>query len=88
MKKTTIVSVLCLLVLCSCATQPEPYITNNLPGFFTGLWHGWVSIFAFFGHLFDNSIKIYEFPNNGGWYEFGFMIGVGGVGGILFRFKE
>jgi hypothetical protein len=28
-------------------------------------------------HLFDASVTIYAVPNNGGWYDFGFLLGVG-----------
>ena len=28
--------------------------------------------------LFDPSVEIYERFNNGGWYDFGFLMGVGG----------
>lgn len=34
---------------------------------------------AFIGHLFDQSIAVYAVPNNGGWYTFGFLVGLGGL---------
>jgi hypothetical protein len=46
-----------------------------------GLWHGVVAPFALFAHIFDNNIRIYAFPNSGGWYDFGFILGVGAWGG-------
>jgi hypothetical protein len=63
------------LILASCATQPVPEAYNP-PGFFSGLWNGFTIFFALIGHLFDNSIRIYAFPNSGGWYDFGFFLGV------------
>ena len=47
----------------------------------SGFLHGWIAVFAMIGHLFDNSIAIYSGPNNGGWYDFGFLLGVGAFGG-------
>jgi hypothetical protein len=63
-----------MLVLASCATQPLPD-ADDAPGFFSGYWHGLTIIFALIWHLFDNSVRIYAFPNSGGWYDFGFLLG-------------
>lgn len=46
-----------------------------------GLWHGAISGFTFIGSLFDSSLSVYEVRNNGGWYNFGFLWGVGLCGG-------
>jgi hypothetical protein len=40
-----------------------------------GVWNGLTVFFGLIGHLFDNSIRIYAFPNSGGWYDFGFFLG-------------
>jgi hypothetical protein len=29
----------------------------------------------------DHDIRVYAFPNNGGWYDFGVLLGVGSLGG-------
>jgi len=74
-----------LLLLVSCAHQPIPEAYDP-PGFFMGLWNGLTIFFALIGHLFDNSIRIYAFPNSGGWYDFGFFLGAcifGGGGGSV-----
>ena len=70
----------CTLILASCATQPVPEAYDP-PGFFSGLWNGFTIFFALIGHLFDNSVRIYAFPNNGGWYDFGFFLGVSAFSG-------
>lgn len=67
-----------LLLLTSCATQPAPEALDP-PGFFTGFWNGLTIFFALMGHLFDSSIRIYAFPNSGGWYDFGFFLGAAAV---------
>ncbi len=46
-------------------------------GFWGGLWHGMIAPITFFVSLWDNTVSIYETTNNGRWYEFGFLLGVG-----------
>jgi hypothetical protein len=65
---------LVVLLLSSCADTGAAYSEDG-PGFWTGLWHGFIVIFALIGHLFDSSIRVYAAPNNGGWYDFGFVCG-------------
>jgi hypothetical protein len=65
-----------MLLLAACATQPEPTAYNS-PGFFAGFWNGLTIFFSLIGHLINPSIRIYAFPNSGGWYDLGFFIGVG-----------
>ncbi len=50
-------------------------------GFWAGLWHGIISPITFIVSLFDGDVAIYEVNNKGGWYDFGFLIGVGGSWG-------
>jgi hypothetical protein len=61
------------LVVASCATQPTPEAYDP-PGFFSGLLHGFLILFSFIGSLFTN-VRIYNYPNSGGWYDFGYLIG-------------
>jgi len=61
------------LVVSSCAHQPAPS-ANDPPGFFSGLLHGFLILFGFIGSLFTD-VRIYAFPNSGGWYDFGYLIG-------------
>lgn len=46
-------------------------------GFWVGFWHGIIAPITFFVSLFADGIRIYETNNNGRWYDFGFMLGVG-----------
>jgi hypothetical protein len=57
-----------------CATQSITNVTNP-PGFFRGLLHGFIILFSFIASLFTD-YRIYAFPNAGGWYDFGFLLGV------------
>ena len=61
------------LILSACAHQPQP-IAFDPPGFFSGLWHGFIILFSLIGSIFSD-IRIYAFPNSGGWYDFGFFLG-------------
>lgn len=72
-----------LLLLAACARQVPETVqhTAETPGFLWGLWHGFVFPFAWIGSLFDPDIAVYAVPNNGGWYDFGFFVGVCVLGG-------
>ena len=64
------------IALSACAQQVLPEGTVGAPGFFHGLWHGFAAPFALFGHLFNPTIRMYAYPNSGGWYDFGFWLGI------------
>jgi hypothetical protein len=67
--------VACVLALCisACAHQPRQLV-EAAPGFWWGLLHGFSIVFSFIGSLFTD-VRIYAFPNTGGWYDFGYVIG-------------
>jgi hypothetical protein len=67
-----------LFSLSSCA--PEGYEYKEA-GFFTGIWHGLIIIFSIIGKIFGADIGIYAEHNTGFFYWFGFIIGLGGLGG-------
>jgi len=52
-------------------------------GFWYGLWHGIIFPFAWIASLLWEEIAIYAIYNNGGWYDFGFFLGVGGLSASL-----
>ena len=60
-------------VVGGCAHQPTPE-GYHLPVFWSGLLHGFLILFSFIGSLFAD-VRIYSFPNSGGWYDFGYLIG-------------
>jgi hypothetical protein len=72
-----------LLLLAACARQAPDAVQHaaTTPGFWWGVWHGFVFPFAWIGSLFDPKIAVYAVPNNGGWYDFGFFVGVTVLGG-------
>ena len=61
------------LAATGCAHQPTP-AAGDVPGFLYGLLHGFLIVFSFVGGLFTDA-RIYAFPNAGGWYDFGFLLG-------------
>jgi hypothetical protein len=64
---------LIILSIASCASQPPPELVNP-PGFWSGLLHGFLMLFSLIGSIFTE-VRIYAFPNSGGWYDFGFFLG-------------
>lgn len=76
---TTVVVVMCPFLTGS-TTQPAPADLSDVPGFWLGLLHGVIVPFAFVVSFFTET-RIYSFPNNGGWYDFGFVLGIFTIGG-------
>ena len=55
-------------------------ITSDPYGFWSGLWHGMIAPLSWIGGLISDDIAIYAYDNNGGWYDFGFVLGIGALG--------
>ena len=65
------------LALTACAaTQSPAAIAPAAPGFWLGLWHGFIFPIAWLVSLFADRVAIYAVPNNGGWYDFGYFLGI------------
>jgi len=58
-----------------------PNVEGSISGFWMGLWQGIICPISWFISLFTNTINVYEVHNNGGWYNFGFVLGAGILGG-------
>ena len=65
-----------LMLLAACATQVSTGVSPQAPGFLLGLWHGFIFPVAWFLSLILPDIAIYAVPNNGGWYDFGYFLGI------------
>ncbi len=82
MKKQTLCYILifffCALNLMSCAPAGH---TAASYGFFSGILHGFLFVFALIGKLFGVHCGIYAEHNTGFFYWLGFIIGLGGLGG-------
>ncbi len=87
MKSTTYVFLaLVVLFAAGCTAGPNelqnfPNANGDVAGFLMGLWHGFIALFSFVASLFLDGISVYEVHNNGGWYNFGFLLGVGAFSG-------
>ena len=65
-----------LSALSACANQAASGVAPEAPGFLYGLWHGFIFSVAWLLSLFTDEIAIYAVPNNGGWYDFGYFLGI------------
>jgi hypothetical protein len=89
------IAALVLAVLSACAASANPAAgtagpDGELAGFWLGLWQGFIAPIAFVVSLFADRVGIYELHNTGGWYDFGYLIGLsvffgGGGGGAARR---
>lgn len=84
MKTSTLViaTLVAMFVLTGCLAGPNPLVNTDptggtVAGFWMGLWHGTIAPVTFFASLFIDHISVYEVHNNGGWYNFGFVLGAG-----------
>jgi hypothetical protein len=66
----------CLLATACAATQQPDAVSPQAPGFLLGLWHGFIFPVAWVISLFTDKVAIYAVPNNGGWYDFGYFLGI------------
>ena len=84
-----------LVALAGCAPGPNELLGSAgahgvVAGFWRGLWNGVISPVTFVISLFNHGVQFYEVHNNGGWYNFGFILGIsvifgGGAGGARRR---
>ncbi len=87
----------CVVLLASCAAGRNPNLDvpnakYGTASFFQGLWHGVIIPVTFVISLFTPEVNVYETHNNGGWYNFGFLLGcsiiLGGSGGAGGAFRR
>ena len=71
------VGILLLMSGCADVETIDACFEGNEYGFWGGLWHGIIAPFSFIGSLMSDNIAVYAVNNNGGWYDFGFLLGVG-----------
>ena len=65
----------CFATACA-ASQQAGAVAPGAPGFWLGLWHGLIFPLAWIVSLFAPNIAVYAVPNNGGWYDFGYFLGI------------
>lgn len=81
-----IVAAMLALAVSACASQIDAGVSAapEAPGFFWGLWHGFIFPWSWIRSPFNPEIAVYAVPNSGGWYDFGFFLGVTVLGGGSF----
>jgi hypothetical protein len=70
---------LAVLALSACAATQAPDAVahdESTPGFLLGLWHGFIFPVAWIVSLFTDRVAVYAVPNTGGWYDFGYFLGI------------
>ncbi len=81
MKMNILVALIAIFFLASCTPGPNTSehvagAGSSIAGFWLGLWHGLISPVTFIISLFNKTMNVYEVHNNGGWYNFGFILGI------------
>jgi len=76
-----VLAALLLLLLAGCAPgvnslAGQANAQGEVAGFWRGLWNGIIAPVTLIISLFNHNIQMYEVHNNGGWYNFGFLLGV------------
>lgn len=65
-----------LITGCAKSIDVSACLGDKTYGFWNGLWHGLISPITFIVSLFKERVAVYGVNNNGGWYDFGFLLGV------------
>lgn len=75
--RTRFVALLPALALAACAAhQSAAGVAPGAPGFWLGVWHGFIFPVAWIVSVFVPDVAVYAVPNNGGWYDFGYFVGI------------
>ncbi len=76
MKRLAPLALLTPLAACARAVASHVSHAPNSPGFLLGVWHGFIFPGAWVLSLFMPGVAIYAVPNQGGWYDFGYFLGI------------
>ena len=74
-----LLALLPIALLAACAVQSN-VVQSGAPGFWLGVWHGFIFPISFIVSLFKPDIAVYAVPNNGTWYDFGYFVGIVFIG--------
>ena len=75
MKHAAVAPLAIALTACA-ASQNATAVAPDAPGFLLGLWHGFIFPVAWIVSLFVPKVAVYAVPNNGGWYDLGYFLGI------------
>jgi hypothetical protein len=77
MKKVLLVMLAFTLFSCADRVGYQIDTTQHIYGLWGGVWHGSIMFFDFIGSLIWDDVAVYATNNNGAWYDFGFVGGLG-----------
>jgi len=81
-----------LVLLTSCTAGGAQFTQDTPAGFWYGFWHGIIAFISLVIHIFNENVAVYEINNTGGWYDFGFLLGVifiwGGSSQVSYKSAE
>jgi hypothetical protein len=91
MKKKLFIFVLMallLVIIAGCAPGPNPAVNTpdeqgQVGSVWLGLWHGIIAPITLIFSIYDNTVRMYDVHNDGAWYDFGFLLGIGVFFGAL-----
>jgi hypothetical protein len=75
-RSQSLAALLSFFALAACAEQVKSAVAPAAPGFLLGVWHGFIFPVAWVLSLFMPDVAVYAVPNNGGWYDFGYFVGI------------
>lgn len=64
--------------LVSAFVQQWEYSVYEPAGFFSGIWHGLLAPWSLIARWVFDGVEMYAIANTGWFYDFGFLLGVGG----------
>jgi hypothetical protein len=86
---TTLLAILSIMVLLASCAEPETLEacvdTAEQKGFLWGILHGFIAPLTFIISIFVDDVTMYAVNNVEGWYDFGFLLGIGGFSGGIFK---
>ncbi len=80
-----LVAMALILSSCEMPTSFDMWGDDTQRGFLYGLLHGFLAPLKFIASFFIDDLPIYALSNNGHWYDFGFLLGIGGFSGGIFK---
>lgn len=81
MKRKLVIFLLLIFILLNLTSCASAHYTTKEYGFFYGILHGFLFLFALIGKLLGVGVGLYAEHNTGFFYWLGFIIGIGGLGG-------
>ena len=79
MKKFSILIVLVTLMTRCTAEVLISGVISEPAGFWLGIWHGIIAPITMIAQFFIDDVAMYAVNNTGGWYDIGFVMGIGGL---------